>query len=92
MYTTAGYPFTDRVWSLQLNHLRWVRDIEVTGTGSIPRGNGLAQMDLSIRGAGTAKGQLTVTWRTRKPLAIARVTGTIGGREVNLFVPAPTYF
>jgi pimeloyl-ACP methyl ester carboxylesterase len=92
MYTTAGYPFTDRVWSLQLNHLRWVRDIEVTGTGSIPRGKGLAHMDLSLRGAGTAKGQLTVTWRTRKPLAIARITGTIGGREVNLFVPAPTYF
>jgi pimeloyl-ACP methyl ester carboxylesterase len=92
MYTTGGYPFTDRVWSLQLNHLRWVRDIQVTGTGTMQRGRGPAEMQLTIRGPGTDKGSLTMTWTTRVPLETASITGSIGGRTIDLEVPAPTYF
>ncbi len=92
MYTTGGYPFTDRIWSLQLNHLKWVRDIQVTGTGTMQRGRGPAEMQLTIRGPGTDKGSLTMKWTTRVPLETASVTGTIGGRRIDLLVPAPTYF
>jgi pimeloyl-ACP methyl ester carboxylesterase len=92
MYTTSGYPFTDRIWSLQLNHLKWVRDIQVTGTGTMQRGRGPAEMTLTIRGAGTDKGALVMTWTTRVPLETASITGTIGGRTIDVEVPAPTYF
>ncbi len=67
MYTTCSYPFTDRIWSLKLNHLRWVRDIQVTGTGTMQRGRGPAEMALTIRGPGTDKGSLVMTWTTRVP-------------------------
>jgi pimeloyl-ACP methyl ester carboxylesterase len=92
MYSTGGYPFTNRVWSLQLGHLRWTRDIQVTGTGTMRRGRGPAQMELTIRGAGTAKGSLTMSWTTRVPMETASITGTIGGRTIDLEAPAPTYF
>ena len=92
MYTTSGYPFVDRIWSLKLTHLKWTRDIQVTGTGTMQRGRGPAQMTLTIRGAGTAKGSLEMSWTTRTPMAMASITGTIGGRTVDLKVPAPTYF
>ena len=92
MYSTSGYPFTSRVWSLTLNHLKWVRDIQVTGTGTMQRGEGPARMDLTIRGTGTDKGALTLTWRTRQPKAQVHITGRIGGRTVDLWAPAPSYY
>jgi hypothetical protein len=92
MYSTGGYPFTSRVWSLSLNHLKWVRDIQVTGTGTMQRGDGPARMDLTIRGTGTDKGVLTLTWRTRQPDAQVHITGRIGGRTVDLSAPAPSYY
>jgi pimeloyl-ACP methyl ester carboxylesterase len=92
MYTTSGYPFTDRIWSLKLNHLKWTRDVQVTGTGTMQRGNGPAQMVLTIRGRGTDKGSLVMSWTTRAQHEMASITGTIGGRPVDLLVPAPSYY
>ncbi len=58
----------------------------------MPRANGTAEMTLTIRGGGTDKGALTVTWQTREPGAQASITGTIGGRNVDLTAPAPSYY
>lgn len=92
MTSTAGLPFTSRVWSLKLNQTRWTTDVEVTGTASMPRAAGEASASLTIGGTGTAKGQLTVTWATRAPQAQARITGTIGGRAIDLTRPAPSHW
>lgn len=88
---TAGLPFTSRVWSLKLNQTKWT-DVEVTGTASVPRAAGTANASLTIAGAGTEKGTLTLSWSTRAPQAQARITGTIGGRAIDLTRPAPSHW
>ena len=92
MTSTSGLPFTSRVWSLKLNQDRWTTDVEVTGTATMPRAAGTAVASLSLGGAGTAKGELTVTWSTRAQQAQARISGTIGGRAVDLTRPAPSHW
>ena len=92
MTSTAGLPFTSRVWSLKLNQTKWTTDVEVTGTASIPRAAGTASASLTIAGAGTEKGTLTLSWSTRAPQAQARITGTIGGRAIDLTRPAPSHW
>jgi hypothetical protein len=92
MYNTSGLPVSSQSWTLKLNRLRWTSDVEVTGTGSMPRGAGTATMTMKIKGAGTDTGSLTITWSTRSAGAFAHVTGSIGGRHVDLFAPAPSYY
>jgi pimeloyl-ACP methyl ester carboxylesterase len=92
MTSTAGLPFTSRVWSLKLNQNRWTTDVEVTGTATMPRAAGTAVASLSLGGPGTAKGELTVTWSTRAQQAPARISGTIGGRAIDLTRPAPSHW
>ena len=62
------------------------------GTGVMPRGPGKAEMTMKVKGAGTDRGALTITWPTRAAGATATITGTIGGRTVDLRAPAPSYF
>jgi pimeloyl-ACP methyl ester carboxylesterase len=90
MTTTNGLPFVTRVFKLDLTRVRWTSDLSVTGTGSVPRGNGRAHVELSLTGA--AKGTVTVTWQSREPHASAHVKGTIGGRHVDLRAPAPSFW
>src|SRR4029450_9028270 len=85
---TSGLPVSSQIWTLKLRRLRWTRDIAVSGTGSMPRGAGLASGSVTIKGRGTDPGTLTITWSTRAPRAVANVTGTIGGRPVDLDAPA----
>ena len=90
--STAGLPFTTRVWSLKLNHVKWTTDVEVTGAATVPRAAGIASATISLGGSGTAKGEITATWSTRSPGAVARITGTIGERTIELARPAPSHW
>lgn len=92
MYSTFSDPFVSRVWTLKLHGIQWTRDVKVSGKGSIPRANGRASMDLTIRGAGTDRGTLHVKWMSRQPHAEVTITGRIGGRHVHLTAPAPSYY
>ena len=48
--STAGLPFTTRVWSLKLNHVKWTTDVEVTGAATVPpRGRDRKRDDLAGR-------------------------------------------
>jgi pimeloyl-ACP methyl ester carboxylesterase len=85
-------PFVSRVWTLKLTRLKWTRDIQVSGTGTVPRGAGTANVTVDIEGAATESGKLAITWETRARNADARITGTIGGRSVDLLSPAPSYY
>ena len=92
MTSSAGFPFTTRVWSLKLNQTKWTTDVEVTGTASVPRAAGAATASLTIAGAGTEKGSLELSWSTRAPRAQARIIGTIGGRAIDLTRSAPSHW
>ena len=93
MTSTAGLPFTSRVWSLKLNQDEVDDGRRGHGDGDdAARRPGRPAASLSVGGPGTAKGDLTVTWSTRAQGAQARITGTIGGRAVDLTRPAPSYW
>ena len=92
MHATTTNPFVSRVWTMRLKHIKWVRDITVTGDGTIPRANGTATMTLSLHGRGTVDGQLTMTWQTRKRHGYAHLTGSFGNRVVDLRAPSPSYY
>ena len=93
MYTTSGVPVHHPGLVAQLNHLKWVRDIQVTGTGTMQRGDGPARDGSDDPRTGTDKGALTLTWRTRQPSTHGvHITGRIGGRTVDLAAPAPSYY
>jgi hypothetical protein len=92
MFTTYSGPFVSRVWTFRFNELRWTKDIAVSGTGSMPRGAGIARMHLTVKGHGTDRGSLTLTWSTRGPGSIVTIRGEIGHRSVNLRAPAPSYY
>ena len=92
MYNSSGLPVSSQTWSLKLNRFQWTRDVAVTGTGLMPRGPGKAEMTMKVKGTGTDRGALTITWSTRAAGATATITGTIGGRTVHLAAPAPSYF
>ena len=93
MTSTAGLPFTSRVWSLKLNQTKWTTDVEVTGTASVPRAAGTASASLTDRRRRDGRRVSSrVTWATRAPQAQARITGTIGGRAIDLTRPAPSHW
>jgi pimeloyl-ACP methyl ester carboxylesterase len=92
MDSTSGLPFISQVWSIDLDESRWTRDVAVSGSATVPRAAGTAIASLKVDGPGTAKGELTVTWSTRAAGSQARITGTIGGRAIDVSRPAPSYW
>ncbi len=72
----------------QLAGLRWVEDVEVSGRASWDRRTGAIRAVVSIAGRGTDPGRLTLRWNELEG-GVARATGEIGGRRVNLLFPAP---
>jgi len=73
-----------------LNKLKWVEDMEVSGTMKWAYdypGSVIAHLTLS--GSATEPGELTMTWNGRVPLAQATITGKIGGRRIAATMYAP---
>lgn len=73
-----------------LDKLKWVEDLEVSGKMkwdyNYPGG---VIAHLTISGAATEPGELTVTWNSRVPLAQAVITGKIGGHKIAATMYAP---
>jgi pimeloyl-ACP methyl ester carboxylesterase len=73
-----------------LDKLKWVEDLEVSGTmnwGYNYPGGVIAH--LTIGGPATEPGELTITWNSRVPLAQAAISGKIGGRKIAAIMYAP---
>jgi pimeloyl-ACP methyl ester carboxylesterase len=73
-----------------LDKLRWVEDLEVSGSlkwdYDYP---GEVTARLIIGGTASEPGELTITWSSRVPLAEAAITGKIGGRKIAATMYAP---
>ncbi|HXY45528.1 MAG TPA: hypothetical protein VEH29_15180, partial [Acidimicrobiales bacterium] len=67
---------------------RFVPDVRVSGTATWNRATSTVTADLALTGLEGA-GSLRVTWSTDVEGALARETGTIGGKSVSLEMPAP---
>jgi hypothetical protein len=85
-----NYSSLGNLTSFTLDKLKWVEDLEVSGTMkwdyNYPGG---VIAHLMISGPATEGGGLTVTWSSRVPLAQATVTGRIGGRKIAATMYAP---
>ena len=73
-----------------LDKLKWVEDLEVSGTMTWDYNYpGAVTAHLTISGAETAPGELTIIWKSRVPLAKATIKGKIGGRKIAATMYAP---
>jgi len=104
MYGTAGVglrggSFT--TWGLRdvkfrLDRVRLLKDVVVSGDVSWHRPTGGVRATVTVGGRNTKygrraikSGRLRLSWNHDRPLATMHARGRIGGREVNLAMPAP---
>ena len=73
----------------RLRDVRWVRDVAVTGTLEWERPSGAIRATVILGGSGVPRSQLHVRWNAWRPMGRANVVGSIAGRPVRLWVPAP---
>ncbi|MGL5809365.1 MAG: alpha/beta fold hydrolase [Nocardioides sp.] len=82
-FTTSG---TDRV-RFRLDRIRFVGDLAVSGRITWNRRTGRVVAGVGFEGA--ARGHLRLRWNDHRRYAQARARGRIGGRPVDLRLPAP---
>ncbi len=70
-----------------LNGLKFVEDVSVSGRMTWDRRTRVVHAPVEIAGTGTERGELVVHWDDWTENAL--VTGEIGGRPVDLVMPAP---
>jgi len=75
-------------WTTTLTNCAFASDVTVTGTIAWTWAGALTA-DLTVNGSGTAGGSLHVegTWQAPGPVGNFTVSGTLGGKEVNVLVP-----
>jgi TAP-like protein len=84
-FSTEGYKNVS--WDLE--DVRWVRDVRVSGRVTWSRAHGGIVADVIVRGGGVKTGRLTVTWNDWDQLAKAQAVGRVEGRPVNVSFLAP---
>lgn len=72
-----------------LDDVRWVGDVRVSGTISWDRTTGAIQASVSVRGKGAEPGNLALSWNDWDRNAQATAGGTLGGTPVGFTFPAP---
>jgi pimeloyl-ACP methyl ester carboxylesterase len=81
---------SDNPTTFLLDKLKWVDDVEVSGTISwnynYPGG---VTAKLNIGGSGTPSGELLISWQERVPGAHAKIVGKIGDRKIAAVMYAP---
>jgi pimeloyl-ACP methyl ester carboxylesterase len=82
-FTTAGLD----VVRFNMNGLRWVDNLEVSGSVKWNRATGAISSTVTC--ARAADCRLTITWNYNASHATATVTGRIDGAQVSLSMPAP---
>jgi pimeloyl-ACP methyl ester carboxylesterase len=72
-----------------LHRVRWVRDVEVSGTMRWHRKTGVVEADVRISGPGASgPGRLRVMWNDLDRHAVATARGTIAGLPVSFTFPS----
>ena len=83
-FTYSGYAVT----TFALKSLRWVDDVAVSGPVTWDRTTGWIDAAVSVSGPAGESGHLHLRWRDFDIHAQARVRGEIGGRPIDLVLPA----
>ncbi len=86
-YASGVYSETPTV-RFRMKDLRFTDDVSVSGTMTWDRLSGLITASVSVRGPGSESGAMHVAWDSSRPHATATVRGKIGGRPVDLSLPA----
>ena len=71
-----------------LRGLKWVDDVAVSGTLTWDRTTGALDASVTVTGPGTESGTLALHWNDWDVHAVASVQGTVGGRPLDLVLPA----
>ena len=84
-FTTAG----DVAVKFRLFRVKWVDDLDVSGTVTWQRDTGAIEATLVARDTDGVAARLTAAWNDWTPKAKAVVTGKLRGRPVRAVIPAP---
>jgi hypothetical protein len=71
----------------KMSGLKWVDDLEVSGTVRWDRATGAITGEVTM--AGVVAGSLTITWNDWEPLAQAHAVGVVDGKRVDWWFAAP---
>jgi pimeloyl-ACP methyl ester carboxylesterase len=82
-FTTTGLD----VVKFQLDGLRWVGNLAVSGTAKWDRATGAVTANVTC--TGTADCKLAIAWNYNAAHAVATITGKIEGANVSFSMPAP---
>lgn len=75
----------ERVVRFRFRRARFARDVPVSGTATWRLSDGAVRATLRLPG----RGRLRARWSTRRPLAVARLDGRLGGRRLRASMLAP---
>lgn len=75
----------ERVVRFRLRRARFARDVPVSGRATWRLADGAVRATLRLHG----RGRLRARWSTRRPLAVATLDGTLGGRRLRATMLAP---
>ena len=84
-FTSTGDPLV----VLQLDTMRWVDDVRITGTVRWNRTTGDVVARLAVSGPATQHGQVVIRWNELFPGPVATIGGRIGGRNLAATMPTP---
>jgi hypothetical protein len=73
---------TDTGQSFELDRVRWVKDLEVSGTIDWRLKTGVISSQVKLAQYGTAIGRLTIKWVDTDRNAVAELSGVINGKKV----------
>jgi hypothetical protein len=89
-FTTYGGSFTQPhpVVNWQLDGVRWVKDVAVTGTMHWHRRTGKVAGNITVSGPGAERATLRIVWNDLDRHAVATARGVIAGQPVSFTFPS----
>ena len=90
-FSLEGGSFTARpsIVRWDLDHVRWVRDVAVTGAMRWNRRSGAVTARVHVDGRGAVPGALVLRWNDSETQPVGTATGRLGGQPVRDRFPAP---
>jgi pimeloyl-ACP methyl ester carboxylesterase len=85
---SSGIYSNQSIVRFRLSGLRWTTDVAVSGRMQWNRATGDVDARVTVRGPGTESGAVRVHWRGAAVHAVATVQGSVGGRPIDITLPA----
>jgi pimeloyl-ACP methyl ester carboxylesterase len=87
-YRQTGHYYRTPVIHWNLDQVRWVKDVAVSGTMRWNRRSGAIVADVTVGGSGTSSGTLHLSWNDLDRHSVASARGMVGGQRITVQFPS----